>query len=475
MSMSPVNDLSFPMPLEQEPDIRARSVNAARGGVAARVRTRGALGWRCVLAALLMAPVAARAGDEVREAQNKLLAKRAAEADCFRKLAETVYGLQLNSNTYMRDFVTESDEIRTVVDAWVKGVRLGSPRYYDDGTCEVDAEVTVAKLVTALKEIHAAHYRGNTVTTTDIERITTTVKSEVIRVTGSGAPRPEIPPLPPGFEDAITPLPSGYVPAPSIPEIWKNVGPQGRLMAERAAEVDAMRRLLEHIKGLRLNSNTLVRDFITESDEISAQANGLVIGALSVGKYLHDDVLIVEVTMEVPVEKVVSRLQELHTQHYHGNSVTTTDISRLTETVHREMVRATGSGVPPARFLEQARQANVVMPDWMGRTVEAVGRGSDPEIGTAQGKLRAVRHAEVEATQKLAEQIYALSISADSTVRDFVATNRDAALEVDALLASAVTGEPKFEGSTAVVSVSLPAANVWSVVNSYLQRAHRRG
>lgn len=419
--------------------------------------------------------VAPLAADEVKDAQNKLLAKRAAEADCFRKLAETVYGLQLTASTYVRDFVAESDEVRTAVDSWVKGVRLGAPRYFDDGTCEVDAEVTIAKLVTSLKEIHTKHYKGNTITTTDIEHITTSVKSDVIRVTGSGAPRSDIPPLPQGYEDAIAPLPSGYVATPHIPEIWKKVAPQGRLMAERAAEVDAMRRLLEHIKGLRLNSNTLVRDFVTESDEISTQASGLVIGALSVGKYLHDNELIVEVTMEVPVDKVVSRIKELHTQHFHGNSVTTTDITQLTETLQREMIRATGSGVPPQRFLQQAREAGVTMPDWMGRTVEAIGQGTDPDIGTAQGKLRAVRQAEVDATKKLADQIYALSISSDATVRDFIEKNADAALQVDALLAEGVTSEPKFEGGKATVSVSLPAADIWSVVNQYLQSLHRKG
>ena len=34
--------------------------------------------------------VSVRAGDPALDAQNKLLAKRAAEADCYRKLAETV-------------------------------------------------------------------------------------------------------------------------------------------------------------------------------------------------------------------------------------------------------------------------------------------------------------------------------------------------------------------------------------------------
>ncbi len=79
--------------------------------------------------------VSARAGDPATDAQNKLLAKRAAEADCYRKLAETVNGVRLNSSTYVRDFVTESDESRTAVNTFVKGIRLGPPRYYDDGMC----------------------------------------------------------------------------------------------------------------------------------------------------------------------------------------------------------------------------------------------------------------------------------------------------------------------------------------------------
>src|SRR3990172_1956794 len=128
------------------------------------------------------------------EAQNKLLAKRAAEADCYRKLAESVYGMKITSDTYVRDFVTESDEIRSGVNEFIKGIRLGPPRYYDDGTCEVDGEVTVAKIITTLKEVHAAHYKGNRVTTTDFEQIKESVKTDVIRATGSGVPRPELPP-----------------------------------------------------------------------------------------------------------------------------------------------------------------------------------------------------------------------------------------------------------------------------------------
>jgi len=431
--------------------------------------------YRAVAAIALGWTTMTWAGDPVSDAQNKLLAKRAAEADCYRKLAETVYGVKINSDTYVRDFITESDEIRTGVDAFVKGIRLGPPRYYDDGTCEVDGEVTVAKLVRTLKEVHETHYKGNTVTTVDIEQIKDRIQTDVIRVTGAGAPRPEIPELPPGLEENLTPLPGDYVPPRNIPEIWKSVGPQGRLMAERAGRVDAMRRLLEEIKGLRLNSTTLVRDFITESDEISARAEGIVIGAQEVSTYLHHDELIAEVTMEVPVEKLVTRIKELHTEHYHGNKVTTTDITNVKKIIQRDMIRATGTGVPPARFLTQARSAGVSMPEWMEKTVQATGQGTDPEIESAQGKLRAARAAQLDAMRKLAEQVYGLTISAETHVRDFITERDDIAAQVEAVLAAAVVGEPVYDGGTASVTVSLPAADVWAVVHQEMRIEQRRG
>ncbi|MFQ5589897.1 MAG: hypothetical protein ACE5HE_01925 [Phycisphaerae bacterium] len=415
------------------------------------------------------------AGDAATEAQSKLLAKRAAEADCYRKLAETVYGLELSSATYVRDFVAESDEIRSSVNAWVKGVRLGPPRYYDDGTCEVDAEVSVAKLVTKLTEIHSAYYKGNRVTSQDIEHVRQTVKTDVIRVTGAGAPRPEIPELPEGFEEAITPLPQGTVIARSVPPIWRKVGAQARLLAQRAAKVDAMRRLLEEIKGLRLNSSTLVRDFVTEYDEISARAKGIVIGAMEVGSYLHNDELIAEVTMEVPVEKVFTKLQELHTEHYRGNSVSSTDIVHLKKTVRRKMIRATGTGVPPARFVGQAKSAGLDMPDWINDELTATGQGTDPDISSAQGRLRAARAAELDAKRKLAERVYGLQISSNTAVRDFVTEYDEITAQVDATLAHAVASLPAFDSGVATVTVSIPAAEVWAVVHQQLLIVQRRG
>ena len=57
---------------------------------------------------------------------------------------------------------------------------------------------------------------------------------------------------------------------------------QARPMALRAAELVAKRNLLETTKGVRIDSTTLVKDFVVESDIINSQVEGIVKGAVVV-------------------------------------------------------------------------------------------------------------------------------------------------------------------------------------------------
>ncbi|MDI6777106.1 MAG: hypothetical protein QMD03_07695 [Syntrophales bacterium] len=90
--------------------------------------------------------------------------------------------------------------------------------------------------------------------------------------------------------------------------------PQVRPMALRAAKMDAYRNLLEIIKGVQINSETLVKDFVVESDIIRSQIEGLVKGAQVVNQdYLSDGT--VEVTVRMPIygdfsRAVLSRIME---------------------------------------------------------------------------------------------------------------------------------------------------------------------
>ena len=133
------------------------------------------------------------------------------------------------------------------------------------------------------------------------------------------------------------------------------------------------------------------------------------------------------------------------------------------------------AGVPPQKFLNQARSAGVSMPDWMGETIAAVGQGTDNRITTAQGKLKAARAAELDAKRKLAEQVFGLTISSNTTVRDFITQYDEIASQVHAVLAGAVADPADFSGEVAHVRVSMPAAKVWSVINQHTIIVDRRG
>jgi len=76
--------------------------------------------------------------------------------------------------------------------------------------------------------------------------------------------------------------------------------PQARPMALRAAKVDAMRNLLEATKGVQIDSDTTVSNFMVESDVISAKVQGMIRGAKTVKQeYLSDGT--VEITMQMPL------------------------------------------------------------------------------------------------------------------------------------------------------------------------------
>jgi len=423
--------------------------------------------------AILSAPVPATAQDAAKVAQNKLLSKRAAEADAYRKLAETVNGLQITSDTYVKDFVTESDTIRTELDTFIRGIRLGKPKWDSDLTCTVPAEVTVAKVIQELKSVHKRFYKGKVLKAEDFNQITKYYKKNVIKAYGMGAPRPDLPPDVPGGDIPATGV---TLPDPVVPDIWKAVGPRARLMATRAASVDAMRRLIERIKGLRITSDTLVRDFVAESDVITTEARATLTGAHEVGRpYYHHDELIVEVTYEVPVESVITTIKRLHKRHYKGNRVRGMDIEKITQRLKRQKFQATGMGVPrPEQIKAVAAKLNI--PDWTGNTVTAQGQGVPPsdKAGTPQGKLMAARAAEIVAKRNLAEEVKGFAIDSNTTVRDFVTEHDEINAQLNTFIQGAYVRSTSYDSDgTATVVVEMPAAEVWDVVHTYI-RIERR-
>jgi len=401
---------------------------------------------------------------------DRRLAVRAATVDCHRQLAAVVAGIPINDGGYVLNFAAEDVAIRGAVDAFVKSIKTAEPRFLDDGRSEVDADVDVPGLVEVLKFAHGQYYRGTTIKATDFEEIPGRLGTDLVRIRGWGLPRADVPP---GYEELVASLPTAGATAPGIPAAWQGVGKQAKLKATRFAEVDAVGALLEQAMGLRLNETALVRDFINGSDAAARQARIISLGGRRAGEYLRDDAPLVELTMEIPADTVLTRIERLYAEHG-GGGISAADIAGLKSRLQGSTLRATGIGAPPSRYTHAAKDRGVSVPDWLAGAVTASGTGDTGSDAGLSGRLRAAHAAEREARRRLKEQIHALSADSNTTVGELAARELTLALQLNALSAGAAADPASFEGGTATVKVELPAAAVWPVVHDSLQASKRR-
>ncbi|MEZ0372757.1 MAG: VWA domain-containing protein [Candidatus Sericytochromatia bacterium] len=79
--------------------------------------------------------------------QRRLMAQRAATLDAYRQLTECVYGVQIDSETTVRDFVTQNDEVRAKTTGLLRGARVvGQPRQLEYGGVEVTVQIPLSAL-----------------------------------------------------------------------------------------------------------------------------------------------------------------------------------------------------------------------------------------------------------------------------------------------------------------------------------------
>jgi hypothetical protein len=82
--------------------------------------------------------------------QARPMALRAAQVDAYRNLLETVQGVQIDSKTTIKDFVTESDVINTQISGMVKGAQIVKKEYLSDGTVEVTVRMPLSGVAKAV-------------------------------------------------------------------------------------------------------------------------------------------------------------------------------------------------------------------------------------------------------------------------------------------------------------------------------------
>ncbi len=408
-------------------------------------------------------------------AQNKVMSLRAARADAMRKLGEKINGLSITSTTKVKDFATESDNVRTAMQAFLLGMRETKKEFSEDGVATITMEVTLDEIIRALRTVKAQYYKGTKFRAEDFSKMTVANKMKVLTVIGSGAPPEEM-----AEDETIVPDEGGTVNFSkfnqNVKDYWKKYcTARGRLGAERAARVDAMRRLGERIKGVQIDAKTHIKDFMTESDDVNVSMRTFLRGFKEVGVRYHSDDLIVEVDVQIKLSQVIAAVHSWSKVHYKGDKMKLRKLEQHTTRTETRIIKETGMGVPNPKYLAKAPAvvqavAKVARkaPGWISQTERAVGQGAVDEDNTnkAQAKLMAFRAARLDALRKLGEQLRGLKITSKTAVRDFVALNDEINTSMMTFMAGAkeIEESKKFEDGVATVTVEIELKPLWNSI-----------
>jgi hypothetical protein len=130
----------------------------------------------------------------------------------------------------------------------------------------------------------------------------------------------------------------------SVPSgVWLNANPSQKLMARRAALMDGYRLLLESVEGIRIDSRTTVKDFVTESDQINGQVSGFVRGIQMVDtRYLPDGTC--EVDLVLDLGNFVNFLKQTSTNYGKSSTWPAEKFDGIYQHQSSNQIKVTGTG-----------------------------------------------------------------------------------------------------------------------------------
>jgi len=236
-------------------------------------------------------------------ARDRLNLVRAAELDAVRLLAERISGVQIDSKTTVSDLSTSDDKVSAAMSTLIRGVKNdGPPTFHEDGRVEVVKKLLVDQVIKTIKESYTRKDGGTLESTSQSD---TDQKEFTLDALGSAAIK----------------------------------GSEGhkRIMAKRAAEIDAYRRLAERVGGVKINSKTTISGLATQSDEIRAQVRDTVKSAETIKiRYISDGSAEVTLRLRVgPLVRVIARKTK-------GDQITT-----ISDEIKQLILEETGTGAAP--------------------------------------------------------------------------------------------------------------------------------
>lgn len=237
-----------------------------------------------------------------------------AEEDADALLMERVYGVQVNANTLILDLAMANGEVNTAVQQLTKGFRVvGKPTYKDNLSVEVVKAVTIRQVIETIERSMQKTRTVLGVNVEEIQNIARETKDTEVPMMGNGA----------------IPGSKGY----------------RRILAKRAAEVDAYKKLAKEIVGAQVTRTTTVREYVVANDRIAtALAATLRWQKPTRTVYREDDSC--EVTLSVTMRQIIQTIHRTLKRFAEGPVANEEEFVKAVTETKEKTVEATGFGNP---------------------------------------------------------------------------------------------------------------------------------
>ncbi len=326
----------------------------------------------------------------------------------------------------------------------------GTPRTLPDGTCELTLELRLEVLAGPLAQALRRHDLAGRA---QLDRLAALNGQPIFRATGRGRP-------------------GGLQRSRELPPLWQaRCTEPGRRAAVQAARQDALRKLAAQLQALPLGEAGRVRDLMTNQPAVvavvAAVAAQLAL-AREKGTLYHTDELIVDVVLELPLQPVLEAIRRAQPE---GPARLDDAQIRHALAAAGPTLQATGSGVPPESSLRPTGPATpLARPDWpaslSARGQASVQAGPNP----GQARLLALRQAEQQARESLAQQARALPVTPRTRLADLADRHAPLAADLATLIRQAPATQTTLEGNTAHATVQLDTARLWHVVEYWTKQ-----
>lgn len=408
-----------------------------------------------IAAVLLCAACVCDAGDvePVSGAQRRLL-EQVALGKARTALWEQLGGLELGRSLTVQGWVARNVERDRALRLWVRTLPAsGAARVYTDGVCEADVCLDGPALERQLIEwrVKFPDEAGESLA----EQQITDAARHWPRTCTTGTATLD--------EDLDPQRPPG----------WADITNEGAVLAQRAAEADAVAALMEDAGRLRVTNARRLREFLGVSTEIRAAVAAAFLRDSQREVVLAPDQVAVA-TLRLGKRDLLRILTQVHSDLYQGTDFAAADFRGMTLLIDVDTLVATGLAPPPAsaRLRNRFEPIEKRTPPWITQTLTAAGRYV-PRDGEALDRGVQEEAARLDGVDALRRQAEALVIQGNTTVGDFCGYHQELKGDVILFLSGArVAGTPRvLTDGTLELPVELPLRRLWEIVRRKMRVA----